>query len=406
MEMIKETAPHIRRKDSLTRMMLDVIIALSPVIIFALCVYKLAALRNLLVGAGTMILCEFVFVLVTNRLPIDLSRKETIKNEFLSKKPRNSFVLFFTPLIVSLISFSRQIKNGVAHYRLANFLVPLVSGLIYALIMPTSTSGSKNFIYYPLILGAIFGMTIGKLVFGGTGQNIFNPAAVGMVFAKLCFGSTFTYTSTDYFTIPTNTGASSESATLAGTPLAPGYTNTTTYSLLDMLLGKVPGVLGEAFKLAILLGLIYLLVRRAADWRIVFSYIGTFFLLMVFAGIVVRAASPTVEVFHFATYELLGGGLLFGAAFMATDPVTSPITRPGRVIYGCLLGISTAMIRLFGAIPEGVAFSLLLANAATPFIDYYKWSTNKFTWKNILIPVVMVVVSIAIIVWALCGELL
>jgi len=169
MTIVKQTSPHIHRKDSLARMLIDVLVSLAPVSITALIVYGLAAFRNLMVSVATMSLCEFVFVLIMNRIPYD-GTKHTLKEQFL---------------------------HGVKEYRLYHLLGSLVSGVIFALIMPAQTNPGYM-IYIALILGAAFGMIIGKLVFGGLGQNIFNPAAVGMVFAKLCFGSKYVYATNDY----------------------------------------------------------------------------------------------------------------------------------------------------------------------------------------------------------------
>ena len=143
MEIIKESAPHIRRRDNLAMMMLDVVIALLPTIIFSIVIFKWDAVRNILVSVITMELCEFVFVLIKNRIPYD-GTKHTVKEHFEKQKKA---------------------------YTINNFLVPLVSALIFALIMPAS-SNPKSIIYVALVLGSVFGLVIGKLVFGGTGKNI------------------------------------------------------------------------------------------------------------------------------------------------------------------------------------------------------------------------------------------
>ena len=138
-QFIKESAPHIRRKDSLNRMMIDVVIGLLPVVLFAFIAAPLAALRNLLVSIATMELAEFVFVLIMNRIPYD-GQKHTMKEHFM---------------------------NAIGKYRLSNVTVPLVSAIIYALIMPSyMETGYEYLMYVALIVGAVFGLAIGKLVFG------------------------------------------------------------------------------------------------------------------------------------------------------------------------------------------------------------------------------------------------
>ena len=322
-----------------------------------------------------MELCEFVFVLIKNRIPYD-GNKHTLKEHF--EKQRKA-------------------------YTINNFLVPLVSALIFAMIMPAS-SNPGSIIYVALILGSAFGLIIGKLVFGGTGKNIFNPAAVGMVFAKLCFGSYYTYPDNSYYAYSLNVVAGE--ITTGATPL--GYLNYTDktfdfthYSILDLFLGKTPGTIGEIFKVTILVGLIYMIIRHTIDWRIPLLYLGVFTFDMLIVGSILYAAKG-VNVLSYVMYNLLSGGLIFGATFMATDPVTAPITRPGKMMYGAILGSLTVIIRLFAALPEGVAFSILLANISTSVLDYYKWSTDRYNWKNLLSLALIVLLPLLIIIWATC----
>lgn len=383
MKIIKESAPHIRRKDSLNRMMIDVLIGLLPVVVYAFVIAPVAILRNLLISIATMELSEFVFVLIMNRIPYD-GTKKTIKEQFL---------------------------NGVKNYRLSNFIVPLVSAVIYALISPTGMEDGFGYLIYPaLITGAVFGLAVGKLVFGGTGNNIFNPALLGMIFSKICFGSHYAYL--DKFTQESayvDAGATTLSSNFIST--SEGSFNlitTNSYSILDLFLGKIPGLLGEACKLAIIIGFIYMVIRHTIDWRITASYIGTFAIMMLIAGAIISASGKEngLNAFYFLAYQLFSGGLLFGAVYMATDPVTSPITRPGRIMYGVILAICTTFIRLFGSLPEGVGYSILIGNMMTSVIDYPKWSSNKYNLKNILCPIIVFVVFTLIMVWALCVEVL
>jgi len=356
MTFVKETSPHIHRKDSLARMLTDVLIALSPVSITALVVYQLDALRNLLVSVAVCLLCEFVFVLIMNRIPYD-GTKHTVKEQFL---------------------------HGCKAYRLHHVLAPLVTGVIFALVMPAKTDPGYM-IYIALILGAAFGMIVGKLVFGGTGQNIFNPAAVGMVFAKLCFGSKYVYATNGYVnavesggTVLTNINASSSS-------LVGRYAGIGDISALDMFLGRIPGVIGEGFKFAILIGLVYLIIRHAANMRVIFSFLLVYIGLMALAGIFIVNKVPGVNYGHFLAFEVLTGGVLFGVTYMLTDPVTMPINSPGRVLYGLIAAGLTVVIRLFGALPEGMVFSILIANLVAPAIDHYAYSSNRWSWKKIAV---------------------
>lgn len=397
MTFAKRTAPYIRRKGANSKwMMIDVLIALLPIVIYSLVVYRLYALRSLLIAIGVMELCEFVGFMIKNRIPYD-GEKHT---------------------------FREQWKHMMAEWDIKEVLVPLVSAVIFALISPVDTD--PGYLYpWVLITGAVFGLVLGKIVFGGTGMNIFNPAAVGMVFDRICFGSHFItvdpFASKASYAATGTFSAMADEVITSPTPLSttffnPVYTtdsngylvsptiNLRGYSMLDLFLGKIPGLMGEVCKLLILVALVYLIVRHAIDWRIPLAYIGSLAVIMLFAGIVLQGAGYDVNAFRFVAYQILSGGLLFAAVFMATDPVTSPMTAPGRVIYGIILGSTTSLIRLFGAYSEGVAYSLLIANMLTPMIDYYKWSSCKWNWKKITIAASILVVVILITIWALSAE--
>ena len=346
MTIVKENAPHLRRKASVTRMMVDVLIALFPTLVFAFVVFKLTTLWILLISLASMNACEFIYVGLRNMMP-----KDGVKHPFKE----------------------RFIYSYKGKYHLSNFLTATISAVIFALIIPPGAP------LYAVFVGAVVGITIGKLVFGGLGSNIFNPAAVGMLFAKLCFGSQYATVDTWYYDIP---------LTASGTPLnkVDGLfmTNFGEYPLLDLFLGRIPGTLGEVFKVTILLGLIYLLIRRSADYRIVVSFLGTFTILMFIAGLTVHGSHSEVKPFAFTAYALLSGGVLFGATFMLTDPVTSPINAPSRWIYGIIAAVFTVFIRLFAALPEGMGFSILIANMVAVFLDHYEWSNPRYTWKKFL----------------------
>ena len=160
-----------------------------------------------------------------------------------------------------------------------------------------------------------------------------------------------------------------------------------------MFLGRIPGTLGEVYKITILVGLVYLLVRRSADFRIVVSYLGTFTILSLTAGLGLMLLNKDINPFIFTLYSLLSGGVLFGATFMLTDPVTSPINSPSRIIYGMIAAVVTVLIRLFAALPEGVGFSILIANMIAPVLDHPDWSSSRYTWKKILAMMLIVVIS-------------
>lgn len=401
MKIISERAPYLRRKGNVSTMMLDVVIALLPIVVYSFLFYNLYALRNILISVAVFELSEFCFCLIKNRIPTDGEKHSLVDH----------------------------LKHGFLAYKAnlsSNLLVPLVSALIYALISPIDTSNGMLF-YLVLISGAVFGSVVGKFMFGGTGNNIFNPAAVGMVFSKICWGSYYVYP--DPFApgstgkVGWNLGDVSNEVIAGATPISISNINSinsgvfnnpnlTNYSLLDLFLGRIPGVMGEVCKVLILVGMVYLIVRKAIDFRIPLAYLCTFFVLMTISGAILWYGgywlTDTIRLnpFYFATYELLSGGLMFGAVFMATDPVTSPITAPGRTLYGIILGCLTALMRLFSSSPEGVVYAILIGNMLTPMIDYYKWSDNRWTWKKVAAMAGVFAFTALIIVWAVCVKVL
>ena len=344
MKLIKETSPYIRRKSSVARMMGDVLIALAPVSIFSMVIYGWRAIYMFLLSLVVMIGAECVFVYLTKQDPYDGTKK----------------------------SFKEKVKVACSKATINNILAPAISAVIYALLLPAGTN------WYIVIIGALIGIVIGKLVFGGLGANIFNPAAVGRVSVLICFGSRLSET------LKNASGAFGVDVVAGGTPLAQvmtDMTNVNSYSLLDMFLGLIPGMIGETSKVLIILGAIYLFIRRSADFRPTLSALVTFMFLMFIAGLKVDGVNP----FTFMLYQTLGGGLIFGAVFMLTDPITSPTTKPGRYLYGIVVAILVVLIRIFGAYPEGVAFSLLIGNMLVPLIDYYKWQTSKINYKHLIL---------------------
>ena len=357
MTIIKESAPHLRKKASVTRMMADVLIALAPTLIFSFVVYPLNTLITYLISVFIMVGAEFVYVGLKNMMPRD-GQKHSFKERF--------------------------IYAYKGKYNQNNILPAAVSAIIFTLIMP---SGAP---IYAIIVGALVGIVLGKLVFGGLGSNIFNPAAVGMLFAKLCFGPSFNrYASTWYYSVP--------DVAVGATPLGlmngGAFGNITQYQLFDLFFGRIPGTLGEVYKVTIIIGLIYLLIRKSIDFRIVASYLGTFIVLAIMAGLALYGLGTGINPFYFALYNLLTGGVLFGATFMLTDPVTCPINPPSRIIYGMIAAVVTIFIRFFAALPEGVGFSILIANMAAVALDHYEWSSSTYTWKKLLAMGLIVVLS-------------
>ena len=225
----------------------------------------------------------------------------------------------------------------------------LITGLIFPLVLPPTTPS------WIVAVGVIFGTMFGKEMFGGTGRNIFNPALVGRLFITIGFPSTMTMNWQMPF--------AAADAVTGPTPLAAFKTEGITASLTDLLTGNTAGSMGETCRIVIILGGIFLILTKVSNWRVPVSYLGTVF---VFALIGNHFAPKTIAP---PVFQLFAGGLMFGAFFMATDPVTSPFTTAGKYIFGISCGILTVLIRTFSGYVEGVMFSIVIMNAFNPLID-------------------------------------
>ena len=242
----------------------------------------------------------------------------------------------------------------------------ILTGLLLGMNLPS------NFPIWMIILGALFAIGVGKMSFGGLGQNPFNPALVGRCFLLVSFPAAMTS-----WPVTGQLGAYTD-ATTGATPLSLMKTaiKTGDSSVLDqlpnsleMLLGNVSngmgaGTIGEVCALALIIGLLFMLWRKIITWHIPVSVIATVF---VFSGLL-HLVSP---VYANPVQVILSGGLMLGAIFMATDYVTSPMTHQGQLIYGVAIGVLTVVIRNWGSYPEGMSFAILIMNAFTPLINTY-----------------------------------
>ncbi len=333
-KIIRKTSPYLRRpKANVTRMMRDVTIALLPVTIFAIYRFGMAAVMIILVSILSMMVSEYIYYQIVDKLD---DEKFQWKNK--------SFTLY-------------------------NFST-ITSGLIYALILPDSTP------WYVVMIGAVFGVVFGKF--------IFNPAALGRVFIIVSFGTLMAFdVGVDAITGATPLGIINDSA------FSLDVLNY--YNISDLFTGMViPGSIGETSVILILLGGVYLAFRTSFEVRIPLAMIGTVALLAA-AVALFKGISYEYILFH-----VFSGGLLFGAVFMATDPITSPITMPGRIYFGFALGFLTFIIRIFGAYPEGVMFAILIMNMFVSSFDYYKWTNSKITKRQIIIFSVIILLSIIV----------
>jgi len=223
----------------------------------------------------------------------------------------------------------------------------LVTGVLLALILPPGLP------LWIAVVGGVVAIILGKQIFGGLGHNIFNPALVGRAFLLISFPK-FMTSWVKPISLDTVTTA---------TPLGLMKFNHIQTSLSDLFFGNVSGSLGETSAVCIIIGGLYLILRKCMDWRVPVGFLGTAAVL----GIVFNIANPAE--FPSVWFHLLSGGLMIGALFMATDPVTSPVTKLGRWVFGIGCGIVVVIIRLLGGMPEGVTFAILIMNAATPLIN-------------------------------------
>ena len=339
-KIIRKTSPYLRRPQaSVQRMMRDVVIALLPVTSFAIYKFCFAAVEIIALSVISMILTEYLYY---QYVDYKNGEKFAFKNK--------SFTLY-------------------------NFSA-MTSGLIYALTLPDNTPA------YVVVVGGIAGIFIAKLIFGGLGQNIFNPAAFARVFVVVSFGSMMSY---DIDSVAGATALGVLNDDIFNIAVLDNF------RLVDLFTGMgIPGSLGEVSALLLILGGIYLAVRTSFEVRIPLTYIGTVFVLAA-AVAIYKGLGLWYPLFH-----VFSGGLLFGAIFMATDPITSPVTKPARIYFAFGLGFLTFIIRLFGALPEGVVFSILIMNMFVPSFDYYKWTHSRFTKRSVLIFSGVVVASILI----------
>lgn len=298
-------SPHQHSRVRVPRMMLDVIIALLPAYLFGVVWF---GLRALLVGAVSVLAC--------------------VLSEFLFEK---------------ILRRPVTIMDGSA----------AVTGLLIAMNAPVSIGIGM------LIVADVFAMVLVKGLFGGLGKNIVNPALAARVFLFVSFPGAMA-------SFPCPSDILGADAVTTATPLAQikEAGSVEGIELLDLLIGKTGGCIGEVSAVLLLLGGVYLLCRRVISWQIPTAYLGT---VALFALLFPRAGGGLMMV----PIELLSGGLMLGALFMATDYATSPVTPVGRLVFGLLCGLITVFIRYFGAYPEGVSFAILISNLLVFYIDRF-----------------------------------
>jgi electron transport complex protein RnfD len=302
-------SPHLADQALTTRrIMLDVVIGLIPVMLMALYVFRLYAVKQLAICIVSCLAAEALFARMRGRA-------------------------------LPLKDFSA-----------------LVTGIILALSLPGPAP------WYVGVIASFVAIGIGKAVFGGVGMNLFNPAMVGRAFVMIAFASVLAASGYQ------DAGSAVDAVTQA-TPLDTFKQTGAVAPLSALFWGLTNGSLGETSALACLIGGVYLCIRRTASWEIPAGVIGVTVILGGIANLVDMDSGWTV------LHHLLGGSLLFGAFFIATDPVSSPLTRKGKFIFGVGVGAFIMLLRLFSGYPEGVMFAVLLMNALTPLIN--RWTIPR-----------------------------
>jgi electron transport complex protein RnfD len=302
-------SPHLSETALTTqKMMADVLIALVPVIAMAVYIFQWYAIKQLIVCVPTCLAAEAFFVRVRNK-----------------------------PL--SLYDFSAA-----------------VTGAILALSLPGTAP------WYVGVIASVVAIGIGKVIFGGIGMNIFNPAMVGRAFVMIAFASALGASGYE-------DAASKIDIVTQATPLNAFKQTGVTTPLSALFWGVTNGSLGETSAIACILGGLYLCIRRTASWEIPAGVIAAVF----FFGGIANFLNPQTQ--WTVLHHLLGGSLLFGAFFIATDPVSSPLTPKGKFIFGAGIGAIILLLRVFSGYPEGVMFAVLLMNALTPLLN--RWTIPR-----------------------------
>ena len=319
-ELIFAVSPHLRSKRTVAGTMRGVLIGLAPAVAASIYFFQLHAVLLILTCVAACCATEAVFQKL-RRKPVALSDWSAVVTGVL-------LALVLPPRL-----FPVQVAGGTDLAAEATWLGVAV-------------------------IGSVFAIAVVKQLFGGLGSNVFNPALMGRAFLMAAFPGFLTT-----WTHPVSLTALD--AVTEATPLAAWKFGLTPTPLVNLLLGNVPGSLGETCALALIIGGIYLIVAGHADWRIPLAMLATVAALT--GGLWLldsqQYASP---VFH-----LFAGGLMLGAFFMATDPVTTPVTKVGRWVFGIGAGALVVLIRIKGGLPEGVMYSILLMNAVTPLINRY-----------------------------------
>ena len=313
LKLIASSSPHIRSNEDTRSIMLDVIIALLP-------------------AMGWSIYCFGIKALVLTLVSV-----------------------------VSCVFFEWAYRKLMKKSCMVGDLSAVVTGMLLSFVCPVDLP------WWVIIIGAFFSIVVVKQLYGGIGCNFLNPALAGRAILLASYATAMTT-----WTLPSGKKELADVISTA-TPLQimkEGTVEkfaelTTNYTVGDMFIGRIGGSLGEVSALALLLGGAWLLIRKVISWHTPVAFIGTV------AVITLISAPAGIDNVQYMLYNVFGGGLMLGAIFMATDYATSPVTKPGQLIFGIGCGLITCFIRRFGSYPEGVCYSILIMNCTTWLLDKY-----------------------------------
>ena len=307
LKLIASSSPHIRSNEDTRSIMLDVIIALLPALAWSVYCFGWKAL------------------------------------------------LLTAVSVVSCVFFEWAYRKVMKKSCMVGDLSAVVTGILLSFVCPVDLP------WWVIIIGAFFSIVVVKQLYGGIGCNFLNPALAGRAALVACYASAMT----SWSKVDAATGATPMALLKAGDMEA----LTAAYPIKDMAIGFISGSAGEVSALMLLIGGVYLIVRKVISWQTPVAYIAT---VAVVTFLFPRGNDPMT----FMLYNVLGGGLFLGAFFMATDYVTSPVTKKGQLIFGLGCGLITVFIRYFGSYPEGVCYSILIMNCCTWIIDKYTKPTR------------------------------
>ena len=313
LKLIASSSPHIRSNEDTRSIMLDVIIALLPALAWSVYCFGWKAL------------------------------------------------LLTAVSVVSCVFFEWAYRKAMKKSCMVGDLSAVVTGILLSFVCPVDLP------WWVIIIGAFFSIVVVKQLYGGIGCNFLNPALAGRAILLASYATAMTT-----WSLPSSKKALADVISTA-TPLqimkegtAEKFTElTTNYTVGDMFIGRIGGSLGEVSALALLLGGAWLLIRKVISWHTPVAFIGTVAILTLIS------APAGIDNVQYMLYNVFGGGLMLGAFFMATDYATSPVTKPGQLIFGIGCGLITCFIRRFGSYPEGVCYSILIMNCTTWLLDKY-----------------------------------